>query len=101
MTRLLLCAAAAVLLAGCAPTSHSSALTAGDTPISTSPKPVEGVVIVKMDGMYVYYKNKCEKCGHVEGKVHRLLGPSKGKAIVSAFLCEKCGEAQRITIMGK
>ena len=101
MTRLLLCAAVVILLAGCASTSRSGGTTVGDAAISTAPKPVEGVVIVKMDGMYVYYKNKCEKCGHVEGKVHRLLGPSKGKAIVSAFLCEKCGEAQRITILGK
>jgi len=103
VTKMLLSAAlaAAVMVSGCASTRSSGGTPAGDASVSLTSKPLEGVVMVKTDGMYVYYRNKCESCGHVESKVHRLLGPSKGKAIVSAFLCEKCGKAQKITIMGQ
>ena len=97
-----LCAvlAATVLLTGCASTQPTGGAAAGGSPGTITTKPVEGVAIVKSDGLYVYYRNKCESCGHVEGKVQRMLGPSKGKAIISAFLCAKCGKAQKITIMG-
>ena len=100
MAKVFLCSmlTAAVLFCGCASTRPSGEAAAGPDPISITSKSMIGVVLVKRDGAYVYYKNKCEHCGHVEGKVHRLLGPSKGKAIVSAFLCEKCGQGQQIRI---
>jgi protein involved in sex pheromone biosynthesis len=89
--------AAGLLLSGCA----SGPAREEPEVVGTENKTLEGAVIVKTDSMYVYYRHKCEHCGHVEEKVRRLVAPAKGKAIISAFLCSKCGKPQRILIRGR
>lgn len=65
------------------------------------PTVIQGAVIVKKDGLKTSYKQKCEKCGNVNTSTISITVPtSSSSKATSAFRCAKCGNQQKIEILG-
>ena len=62
--------------------------------------PVTGAVIANQNGSQMSYKDKCEKCGTTSSSTHSAAVPSKGNKYTNNFRCMKCGNQQRVEIIG-
>ncbi len=63
--------------------------------------PISGAVIANQNGSQMSYKNKCEMCGNINTSTNSVGIPSKGNKYTNNFRCMKCGNQQRIVIMGE
>lgn len=63
--------------------------------------PVQGAVIANQNGSQMSYKNKCEKCGAMSSSTNTVSVPGTRQKYTSNFRCMKCGNQQRVEIVGE
>lgn len=62
--------------------------------------PVQGAVIANQNGSQMSYKNKCEKCGAMGNSTNTVSVPGPRQNYTNNFRCSKCGNQQRVEIVG-
>ncbi|MBL7940351.1 MAG: hypothetical protein JNL43_13405 [Flavobacteriales bacterium] len=63
--------------------------------------PVQGAMIANQNGSQMSYKNKCEKCGTMSTSTTTASVPGPRQKYTNNFRCVKCGNQQRVEIMGE
>ncbi|MCC6838651.1 MAG: hypothetical protein IT230_00685 [Flavobacteriales bacterium] len=63
--------------------------------------PTQSAVIDHQNGSQMSYKNKCEKCGTMSSSINTLSVPGPRQMYTNNFPCMKCGNQQRVEIIGE
>ncbi|HPF91405.1 MAG TPA: hypothetical protein PLL57_12160 [Flavobacteriales bacterium] len=63
--------------------------------------PTQGAVIANQNGSQMSYKNKCEKCGAMSSSTNTVSVPGPRQKYFNNFRCMKCGNQQRVEIIGE
>jgi len=60
-----------------------------------------GAVVVRDNGKYMQWRDKCEGCGYVSSCIHQMSTPTLGSRVLCGlYRCERCNKTSEIVIYG-